>query len=263
MGRHRPTFATIHGTMKNLSTLHTMPWVCMGDFNEVLRHDEHVGIGNRSQAQIQGFRDVVDVCGLVDLGYKGTRWTFEKRVAGGSFTRVRLDRALGLVEWCSQFPSATVEHLTAATLDHLPILIQLAQPPRGRRKDKQFRYEVMRETHPDLKSTVQLAWEANGHNLTARGVRAKLDALASNLGDWSKSTFGSVKGEIRSLKKELERLQSDIARIGPSHVEIKINDRLIELYLCEELMRRQRPCVEWLAAGNQNSLFFHMRVSMQ
>ena len=81
--------------MKNISSLNNLPWLCIGDFNEVLKHDEHDGIGSRSQAQIQGFRDAVDVCGLVDLGFKGTRWTFEKKVTGGSYTRVRLDRALG------------------------------------------------------------------------------------------------------------------------------------------------------------------------
>ena len=37
-------------TMKNLSTLSNLPWLCMGDFNEVLRHDEHDGVGTRSQA---------------------------------------------------------------------------------------------------------------------------------------------------------------------------------------------------------------------
>ena len=88
----------------------------MGDFNEVLMHDEHEGIGNRSQAQIQDFRDAVDICGLVDLGFKWTRWTFEKTVVGGTFMRVRLDRVLGMPEWCGKFPAAMVEHLTAATL---------------------------------------------------------------------------------------------------------------------------------------------------
>lgn len=81
--------------MKNLSTLQDLPWVCICDFNEVLRHNEHDGIGSRSQSRIQGFRDAVDVCGLLDLGYKGVKWTYEKKVTGGSYTRVRLDRALG------------------------------------------------------------------------------------------------------------------------------------------------------------------------
>ena len=72
--------------MKNLSTLSNLLWLCMGDFNEVLRHDEHDDIGTRSQAQIQGFRDAADVCGLVDLSFKGTWWNFENKVTGGTFT---------------------------------------------------------------------------------------------------------------------------------------------------------------------------------
>ncbi|XP_073358338.1 uncharacterized protein [Aegilops tauschii subsp. strangulata] len=152
-------------TMKILSTLQDMSWVCLGDFNEVLKHDEHDGIGSRSQSQIQGFRDAVDVCGLVDLGFKGTRWTYEKRVEGGSYTRVRLDRALGSVDWCGLFPAASVEHLTAATSDHSPVLLQLSHPNGGKKKKNQFRYEVMWDTHPELKSTIQSAWESNSHNL--------------------------------------------------------------------------------------------------
>lgn len=66
-------------TMRNLAALHAMPWVCIEDFNEVLRYDENDGIGQRSQTQIQGFRDAVDVCGLMDLGFQGHKWTFEKK----------------------------------------------------------------------------------------------------------------------------------------------------------------------------------------
>jgi exonuclease III len=79
------------------------PWVCLGDFNEVLHRHEHEGVQERIHAQIAGFRDAVDVCGLHDLGYEGTRWTFEKKVTGGSYCRVRLDRALATPGWCDRF----------------------------------------------------------------------------------------------------------------------------------------------------------------
>ena len=104
---------------------------------------------------MEGFRDAIDVCGLRDLGYIGRSWTFEKRVAGGSFTRVRLDRALATLDWSVLYPSASVQHLTAATSDHGPILLELDDVVRARGQPvPQFCYELMRETHSDLKPLV-------------------------------------------------------------------------------------------------------------
>ena len=72
--------------MKNISTLNALPWLYLGDFNEVLRPTEPKGTGTRSNARIQAFRDATDVCMLLDIGYKGPFWTFEKKVAGGTYT---------------------------------------------------------------------------------------------------------------------------------------------------------------------------------
>ncbi|KAK1665276.1 hypothetical protein QYE76_053435 [Lolium multiflorum] len=58
-------------TLKDISSSSSLPWLCLGDFNEVLRADEHQGVGTRSLNQMQGFRDTVDLCNLIDLGYKG------------------------------------------------------------------------------------------------------------------------------------------------------------------------------------------------
>lgn len=106
--------------LKNTSTFSTLSWLCIGDFNEVLRPDEHEGVGHRSNAQIQAFREMTDVCMLLDIGYKGRFWTFEKKVAGGTFTRCRLDRALLNNDWMARFPNASLTHLTTATSNHAP-----------------------------------------------------------------------------------------------------------------------------------------------
>ena len=67
-----------------------------------------MGVNERSNSQIQAFRDTVDICGLMDLGFVGNPWTFEKKVSGGSYCRVRLDRALASPSWCERFPLATL-----------------------------------------------------------------------------------------------------------------------------------------------------------
>ena len=57
--------------LRQLQRKFNLPWLCAGDFNEILRVSEKLGGSNRSQAQMQLFRDVVDECGFIDLGFSG------------------------------------------------------------------------------------------------------------------------------------------------------------------------------------------------
>ena len=118
---------------EKISTLSDLPWLCMGDFNEVLRPNEHEGIGQRSNAQIQAFRDTIDVCMLLDLGYKGRFWTFQKKVTGGSYTWCRLDRALVNVDWMVRLPLASVTHEVATTSHHAAVLVDWGRTKEGQK----------------------------------------------------------------------------------------------------------------------------------
>ena len=146
----------------------SLPWLCIGDFNEVLRPDEHEGVGERSNAQIQHFRDAVDVCMLLDIGYSGRFWTFEKKVRGGSYTKVRLDRALANTDWRARFPLADLTHLTAASSDHIPILMRLNREQPSSRQPRPFRYEVMWEGHESWSDTINSAWTDGGSAIERR-----------------------------------------------------------------------------------------------
>lgn len=56
-----------------------LPWICMGDFNEILYPQEQFGPNPREEYLIEGFRNAVDVCGLCDIGYIGLDWTWERK----------------------------------------------------------------------------------------------------------------------------------------------------------------------------------------
>ena len=61
---------------------------------------------------------------FMTLVLKGAGRPFEKKVTGGSYCRVRLDRALATPVWNSLFPFAIVRNLATAASDHGPILLQ-------------------------------------------------------------------------------------------------------------------------------------------
>ena len=65
--------------LKHLSHLSSSPWLCMGDFNEILDNNERLGSGYRPEWQIRDFREAVVHCGLHDLGYVGNTYTWQKK----------------------------------------------------------------------------------------------------------------------------------------------------------------------------------------
>ena len=54
-----------------------------------------------------------------------------------------LDRVLATPEWFSLFPLAKLYHLSTLVSDHAPLVLCMAQKPRGTRQKKTFRFELM------------------------------------------------------------------------------------------------------------------------
>ena len=195
--------------MKSLVSVNSLPWLCICDFNEVLHLHEHIGTGQRRRAQIQGFRDAMDVCTLANIGYHGKPWTYEKKTFGGGYCRVRLDRGLANSDWSTLFPHARFIHETGASSDHGPISLQLESVQVTQRVQKIFMYECYWERHDTFGESLETMWSGRPTSQSATQLITKLADLSASLQQWSGANIGSVSRRIKQLKNELAVLQND------------------------------------------------------
>ena len=59
------------------------PMSLCGRLNELTKGDEKLGGNRSSHNQMQLFRDAIDECSLIDLGYSGSKFTWRKHFANG------------------------------------------------------------------------------------------------------------------------------------------------------------------------------------
>ena len=100
-----------------------LPWICFGDFNEILSTNEKLGGVRRPRRQIDEFRDVVNYCEFRDLRYTGPDYTWCNMQEGVSRVYLRLDQVFANQDWIEQFKEARVHHIVNSTSDHCALLI--------------------------------------------------------------------------------------------------------------------------------------------
>ena len=145
--------------MRHLHACRALPWVCLGDFNEILSSDEKNEGIPRHVTPMLAFRHTLLHSGLADLSFRGYRFTWRNVQLGAAFMEERLDRCVATMEWRDRFPRAMVHHLTVPYSDHDPVLLDMSPsnyPQRQRRHIKRFKEKWV--THPEYENVIQESW---------------------------------------------------------------------------------------------------------
>jgi hypothetical protein len=161
--------------LKNNSPL---PWVIMGDFNEILYSHEKEGGNPRPFGYMQAFRDALVDCDLEDLGFVGDRFTWRR-----GRIRQRLDRAVANGAWVTMHPGAVL-NLEFIRSDHRPILLDTEYqevPVQSGHVPKRFEAKWLQEA--DFRQEVQRAWEGKASS-TERGIHGRLSRMHEKLHAW-------------------------------------------------------------------------------
>ena len=75
------------------------------------------------------FKECLDSCGIVDLGFHGPKFTSVYKREVGHFIQERLDRGFANIDWRDLYFEAIVHHLAYTHSNHCPVLLNLDTPP--------------------------------------------------------------------------------------------------------------------------------------
>ena len=209
------------------------------------------------------FQDAVNDCGFTDLGFHGLPFTWDNRQEGDRNVKVRLDRALGDSRFMAELGDSEVFHLPLAESDHAGLLVEVRQRETSdrwsRKRPKPFRYENMWKSHGEYTDFVNSSWDPGPGPADLSAAARALTSLQASLKSWDHEVFGSVKKQIKQLRKELEEERGSTLYRGPTVKEREIMAMLSDVLAREETMERQRSRISWLREGDRNTEFFQAK----
>ncbi|XP_074359582.1 uncharacterized protein LOC141698981 [Apium graveolens] len=213
--------------------------------------DEKEGGQRHPRNLLSGFSEAINDCELVDLGYEGEKFTWERFRGTDKWVVERLDKGFANKEWIDLFPSDVVQVHEVSTSDHMPLCLQLnmrVYMPKGRR----FRFENMWIHETEYKNIIQDCWNDSG----TQNLMQKLSNCCLKLKERGGGLIRHLKTKPAFYRKEMQRTRS---RRGAYGVKMYNEARWNYLKLLEkqDVFWSQRAKQYWLKHEDNNTRFFH------
>lgn len=195
--------------LDHLNSFYPKAWMCIVDFNEIVEQGEKYGGALRRDSQMAQFRVPLENCGLSDLGYKGSKFTWTNCHQDETFMKERLDRAVVNKAWCEMNSNYEVQVLAAKSSDHKPLLLRFFDANAGLPNYyKSFKFEASWLADGECMDVVNEAWgmDVSG-GMGIQTARLKLAQCQTQLTRWSSRKFGDAQKVLKMKTKLLNELQ--------------------------------------------------------
>ncbi|XP_075098919.1 uncharacterized protein LOC142175818 [Nicotiana tabacum] len=184
----------------NLNMVIDGPRCIGGDFNVIWDSNEKVGGKPHRAYKSLDFINCLNNCGMIDIGYIGSIYTWCNNKIPGKRIWKRLDRVFVNNDWDHIFQNNTVKHLPRIGSDHRPLLIQISGNPMWR-------------------------------------LQSKLKLLTRRLSEWSREFVKDINEHVANWEAEMHALEEDDSILDciPHRINDKDNDILTAMPYEEEI----------------------------
>lgn len=182
--------------LRQLSSRSTLPWCCIGDFNDLLYSSEKRGSIAHPQWLFDGFRRAVDDSGLLDIGMEGHPFTWERRRGFPDWIEERLDRALVSSTWLSAFPHAKLRNIEASMSDHSAIMLDFSLPNHVY-KTRKFRFENFWLREPQCRTIISDSWSRS----SGSPIQIQIHQCGVDLMRWGSGLASHFRKDIAACKR--------------------------------------------------------------
>lgn len=238
-----------------------MPWLVIGDFNEIRKAEEKEGGASRLIQQMVQFNNCINYCGLKELDFIGPVFTWLYQRGEGYQIREQLDRAVVSSDWSLLFPKARLFHKSTSVSNHRLLLLKFFEEQKRGRHKKHFRFESMWLKDSRCEGIVTSAWNEGLTDTSSNPIQTCLNACRTKMEAWNWTVFGHVGKGIDRLQKHLEWFE--VQPTDPSIIQ-KIWETRTELNCWlekENAMWEERSHLDWFCEGDRNTRFFHAKAS--
>ncbi|KAK6159063.1 hypothetical protein DH2020_006377 [Rehmannia glutinosa] len=135
--------------IRELKPKNGTPWLCTGDFNEIMWCFEKSSNRFRFDNKIEEFRHTIDSCALNDLGFTGSRFTWTNMQQGENNIQERLDQSLANEEWTHTFLFHLITHLFRINSDHNPLVTEFdINPLTNKQHERHTTHNILESIEP-------------------------------------------------------------------------------------------------------------------